>query len=256
MSLFSLFYRDFSIFVTLLLIINIVLAIVTVLFERRNPMTTLVWLMVIFFFPIIGFVFYLFLGQDLKKRKLFTLKHQEEDKLIRTKHYQKTLLSGNQYKFKDERIKQYTDMITLHLTSGDAPLSDNNRVQIFNSGQEKFTQLMESIKQAKKFIHIEYYIIRNDSLGREIIILLSRKAKEGIEVRLLYDGMGGIRLPKNFFDPLLQAGGKVAVFYPPFIPYINLRVNYRNHRKKTGRAARFSPKHHRHHSTSYFSNEC
>jgi cardiolipin synthase len=140
-------------------------------------------------------------------------------------------LSGNQYKFKDERIKQYTDMITLHLTSGDAPLSDNNRVQIFNSGQEKFTQLMESIKQAKKFIHIEYYIIRNDSLGREIIILLSRKAKEGIEVRLLYDGMGGIRLPKNFFDPLLQAGGKVAVFYPPFIPYINLRVNYRNHRK-------------------------
>lgn len=231
MSPFILIYRDFSFFITLLLIINLLLAIVMALFERRNPMSTLVWLMVIFFFPIIGFVLYLFLGQDLRKRKLFILKHQEEDKLIRTVHYQKTLFSGNQYKFKDERIKQYTDMITLHLNSSDAPFSDNNLVRIYNNGQDKFTDLMESIRQAQKFIHIEYYIIRNDSLGSEIIALLSQKAKEGVEVRFLYDGMGGIRLPKDFFDPLVQAGGKVAVFYPPFIPYINLRVNYRNHRK-------------------------
>ncbi|ATW28982.1 cardiolipin synthase [Candidatus Formimonas warabiya] len=214
-----------------MMVTNLILAVVLVLFERRNPMTILVWLMVISFFPIFGFLLYLFLGQDLRKRKLFILKGKEEDKLIRTIRYQRTLLYGNQYKFKDPRIQQYTDMITLQLASSDAPLSEDNDVKIFAQGEEKFAELLKCIKNAKKFIHIEYYIIRNDSLGRQTVELLAEKAREGVEVKFLIDGMGGIRLPRHFFDPLTQAGGKIAVFYPPFLPYINLRVNYRNHRK-------------------------
>lgn len=224
-------WHNLPLLITFMMVTNLILAVVTALFERRNPVTTMVWLMVIFFFPIIGFVLYLFLGQDLRKRKLFILKSQEEDKLIRTIRYQRTLLNGNQYKFKDPRIQQYTDMITLHLSSSDAPLSEDNTVKIYDTGEDKFVDLLDSIRSAKKFIHMEYYIIRNDSLGRETIELLSQKAREGVEVKFLYDGMGGIRLPKHFFDSLIAAGGKIAVFYPPFIPHINLRVNYRNHRK-------------------------
>ncbi|MGI6686538.1 MAG: cardiolipin synthase [Bacillota bacterium] len=224
-------WQNLPLFITFLIITNLILAIVMALFERRNPVTTMVWLMVIFFFPIIGFILYLFLGQDLRKRKLFILKSQEEDKLIRTIRYQKTLLYGNQYKFKDPRVQEYTDMITLNLASSASPLSEDNTVKIYTTGEEKFADLKASIRNARKFIHMEYYIIRNDALGREIVELLAEKAREGVEVKFLYDGMGGIRLPKNFFDPLIQAGGKVAVFYPPFIPKFNLRVNYRNHRK-------------------------
>jgi len=231
MALFHFIWHNFTLFITLLLLTNLILAIVMALFERRNPVTTMVWLMVIFFFPIIGFILYLFLGQDLRKRKLFILKAQEEDKLIRTIRYQRTLLYGNQYKFKDPRVQNYTDMITLNLASSDAPLSEDNTVKIYTTGEDKFADLRTSIRNARKFIHMEYYIIRNDPLGREIVELLAAKAREGVEVKFLYDGMGGIRLPKNFFDSLTQAGGKVAVFYPPFIPKFNLRVNYRNHRK-------------------------
>ena len=126
-------WQNFTLFVTLLLLTNLILAIVMALFERRNPVTTMVWLMVIFFFPIIGFILYLFLGQDLKKRKIFILKAQEEDKLIRTIRYQRTLLNGNQYRFKDPRVQKYTDMITLNLASSDAPLSEDNAVKIYTT---------------------------------------------------------------------------------------------------------------------------
>ncbi|NLB42020.1 MAG: cardiolipin synthase, partial [Clostridiales bacterium] len=80
---------------------------------------------------------------------------------------------------------------------------------------------------------MEYYIIRNDEIGKEIRDILVAKAREGIEVRLLYDGMGCIALPKSYAKPIIDAGGEVAVFFPPFIPHINIRVNYRNHRKIT-----------------------
>lgn len=231
MSPFLFIWHDFTLIITLTMIINLLLAIVTVLFERRNPMTTMVWLMVILFFPIIGFILYLFLGQDLRKRKLFILKNQEEDRLMRTIRYQRTLLNGNQYKFKDPRVQQYTDMITMQLASSDAPLSEDNKVKLYTTGEEKFADLLHSIRHAKKFIHMEYYIIRNDSLGREVVELLAEKARQGVKVKFLYDGMGGLKLPKDFFDTLLRMGGSVAVFYPPFIRKFNLRVNYRNHRK-------------------------
>jgi cardiolipin synthase len=224
-------WQNLTLFITLMIVTNLILAVAMVLFERRNPVTTMIWSMVIFFFPIIGFILYLFLGQDLRKRKIFTLKSHEEDKLIRTIRYQRTLLNGNQYRFKDPKIQKYTDMITMHLSSSDAPLSEDNAVKIYTTGEAKFADLFQSIRNAKKFIHMEYYIIRNDALGKEVVELLAEKAREGVEVKFLYDGMGGIRLPKNFFDPLIKAGGKVAVFLPPFIPKFNLRVNYRNHRK-------------------------
>lgn len=216
---------------TILFLLNLVLAVVLVLFERRNPISTLVWLMVIFFIPILGFLLYLFLGQDLRKRKLFNLKKEEEYELARMVEQQKTLLRDHRYMFHDPRIQRYAEMIHLNLLSSSATFSQDNQVEIFNEGESKFSALIESIKRAQKYIYLEYYIFRNDNLGREILDILVAKAKEGIDVKVLVDGMGCIRLPGNFFDPLIMAGGKISVFFPPFLPHINLRVNYRNHRK-------------------------
>ena len=78
---------------------------------------------------------------------------------------------------------------------------------------------------------MEYFIIRNDSLGRYIMKILTKKAQEGVEVKLLYDGMGSIRLSPRFFKKFHEAGGRSAAFFPPFLPYINVRINFRNHRK-------------------------
>ncbi|MDS1030506.1 cardiolipin synthase [Bacillota bacterium LX-D] len=214
-----------------LFIINIFLAILLVFFERRNPRNTLTWLMVLLFIPIAGFILYLFLGQDLRKRKLFNLKSEDEAKIIRDNYRQQALLETDSCQFNDPRCHQYTDMIRLHLLSSSSIFTQDNYVEIYNEGHAKFAALLESLNNAKNFILMEYYIIRNDSLGKKVVQILTAKAKEGVEVRLLYDGMGCIRLPQKFFQPLLEAGGQTAVFFPPFIPYINFRLNYRNHRK-------------------------
>jgi len=213
-----------------ILFINILLAILIVFFERRNPSVTWAWLMILFFVPILGFLLYLFLGQDLRKKKLFALK-EEEDQIERMVHRQEEILSQKDIELDYPNIKECKDIIYLHLVGHNALYTQKNNVQIFNNGNDKFKKMIKDIKKAKKFIHIEYYIIRNDWLGRKIVELLTQKAREGVEVKLLYDGMGCIWLPKNFFKSLIEAGGQTSCFFPPFLPYINLRVNYRNHRK-------------------------
>lgn len=217
-------------FMNHILFINLLLAILIVFFERRNPSSTWAWLMILFFVPILGFLLYLFIGQDLRKKKVFAIK-EEEDQIHRMVHRQEKILHQKEIAYDYPNIQKCKDIIHLHLVGHNALYSQDNVVDIFYNGYDKFKQMIEDIEAAKDFIHIEYYIIRNDSLGRKVIELLAKKSKEGVEVKLLYDGMGCIWLPKDFFNPLLEAGGEISCFLPPFLPYINLRVNYRNHRK-------------------------
>jgi cardiolipin synthase len=213
-----------------LFILNIILALLVVGFERRNPTATLSWLLVMFFFPGFGFVLYMFLGQDLRKKRLFYIKEGEERELYPLVQQQNEYLNNNLLLFNDARINEYKNLIHLHLNN-QALFTQDNSVEVFDNGKNLFRELKASLQRAQKFIHMEYYIIRNDSLGKDILDILTRKAHSGVEVKLLYDGMGCMHLPRNFFKPLIAGGGKVASFFPPLLPYINLRVNYRNHRK-------------------------
>ncbi len=83
---------------------------------------------------------------------------------------------------------------------------------------------LESIRNAKEYIYLEYYIIKSDGIGMEIINALTEKAKEGLEVKVLYDGMGGRKLRRGAFDEFKKAGGEVAVFFPPFAPFSPLEL--------------------------------
>jgi len=76
-----------------------------------------------------------------------------------------------------------------------------------------------------------YYIVKNDSMGRLFLDTLIEKAKEGLEVRLLIDAMGGRQITHRKLEPLKRAGGKYAFFFPPKFKFLNLKLNYRNHRK-------------------------
>ena len=118
------------------------------------------------------------------------------------------------------------DFAALNLKSG-GWLTYRNKMEYFTDGTKKFESLINDIRNAEKFIHMEYYILRGDDLGRKIVYELAQKAKEGVEVRLMYDFMGNFNLPKNFFDDLKDAGGMVCAFTPSFF----IRLNYRNHRK-------------------------
>ncbi len=211
--------------------INMLFAILLVFFQRKNPTSTWLWFMVIIFLPGIGFILYLFLGQDMSKKRIFKHK-EEEDRFIKTLVYkQGEEIQKDKYKFSNSRSEEYEDFINMHILTSESYFSEDNNIELYFSGEEKFKALLDSISKAKEYIYLEYYIVRSDDIGRELIDRLTEKAKEGLDVRFLYDAMGGRRLARDYFKEFKKAGGKVAVFFPALIPYLSIRINYRNHRK-------------------------
>jgi cardiolipin synthase len=142
----------------------------------------------------------------------------------------KNIRSG-QFEFHNEPERFSQELIYMHLLGNDAPMTRDNSVEIFTDGNDKFDQLLNDIKSARHHIHLQYYIIKNDNLGKRIREALINKAKEGVKVRVLYDELGSRGLTRRFFSELRKAGGEVEVFFPSKFALINFRLNYRNHRK-------------------------
>ena len=202
-----------------------------VFLERRDAGATWAWLLVLFFVPVMGFALYLIFGQNLSRKKIFEWKDKNKIGIMEITNNQIELLNRGEFPFHDNKTAQYRDLIYMLLVNDSAVLTQNNKVQIFTDGYDKFRTLLTDIMEAKDHIHLVYYIMRNDELGNELLNKLVKKAEEGVEVRVLYDAMGSRRLPRKFFDPLIAAGGNVSAFFPAIIPHLNLQVNYRNHRK-------------------------
>ncbi|MFD1707660.1 cardiolipin synthase [Siminovitchia sediminis] len=217
--------------VSMIMLLNIVLAGFVVFLERRDASATWAWLLVLFFVPVVGFLLYLIFGQNLSRKKIFEWKDEKKIGLIDITETQINLLRSGDFPFHDNKTAQYKDLIYMLLVNDSAVLTQDNHVDVFTDGKEKFHSLITDISDAKDHIHLLYYIIRNDNLGRDLLSVLTEKARQGVEVRVLYDAMGSRRLPRKFFRPLIEAGGKVSAFFPAILPKLNLQVNYRNHRK-------------------------
>ncbi len=213
-----------------LLIINCLLSIVIIFFQRKNPSSVWTWLLLLYFIPVVGFIFYLLIGGDMHKSRMFHTK-EVEDQLHEAIRSQEASIRAQVFQEESPHLKKYSDLIYYNLESAGAMLTDNNRVRIFTDGNEKFNALVEDMKQAREFIHIQYYIIKNDVLFQRISEVLIQKAREGVEIRILCDGMGGRFVSKRCWKKLHDCGIHMAVFFPPLLGPLNLRINYRNHRK-------------------------
>lgn len=212
-------------------ILNIFLAAALVFLERRDASSTWAWLLVLFFIPIFGFFVYLLLGRRLRKKTLFKWEGRKKigiDSLIK---HQLHALDEDDFHFKDDDVHDFKELVYLHLRNNGAVLTQDNTIKIFNDGRQKFDALIADMEKAKDHIHIQYYIFRLDGLGTRLLDTLTAKAKQGVKVRLLYDDMGSRGLRKRHFKKFIQAGGEVETFFPSFLPIINPRLNYRNHRK-------------------------
>lgn len=215
------------------IIILHVLTIIVVLFvERKRPVSTISWIFTLTFLPVLGVLLYVFLGtaRSLNVKRQFQ-KKQEIDKqynlLVRE---QLDYLKQDRLHFKNPALQKYRDMIVMHTVSSDSLYSEDNSVELITSARVKYDRLFEDIRNAKKTINVMYYIFRGDETGRKMIALLAEKAREGVEVRFIYDSFGNLKTKRRTFEPLKRAGGKVVKFLPN--PFVNLlRVNYRNHRK-------------------------
>jgi cardiolipin synthase len=111
------------------------------------------------------------------------------------------------------------------------PVSQGNHVTLYHETQPAFEALLEAVRQARHHVHMEFFIIHTDSTGLRLLDVLRDKARQGVEIRLLYDGLGSLHLKRRLLRPLIDAGGKVGVYLPvnPLRSY--LHINLRNHRK-------------------------
>lgn len=216
---------------SILIVINILLAAVIVFLERKNPTSTVAWLLLLALIPGFGFFIYLIFSQNLTRRKIFRLHVTETkayDKLLKE---QLSVLESKAYDFNDPTTEKHTDMIRLHLMQDDSFYTQNNDIQMFTDGHELFDDIFEEIKNAKDHIHVLFFIIKSDDLGLKLVNALTEKAKEGVEVRLLYDAIGSHMLKQHHIQPLLDAGGQAEAFFKSRFHLVNFKANYRNHRK-------------------------
>ncbi len=214
-----------------IMVVNIVLAFTVIFLERKNATSTWAWLMVLFFIPVVGFVLYLIFGRTLTKQRIFTWDTKSRLGVEKAVKSQLEILEADRIPYKEDVLRQYKELYYMHLKNSDAIYSQNNKVDLFIDGKQKFTQLIKDLEEAKDHIHLLYYIIRHDQLGTKIANVLIKKAKEGVDVRLLYDDMGSRSLSRSYIRRLERANIKVGAFFPPKIPKINFKINFRNHRK-------------------------
>lgn len=220
-----------SVLLAIIILANIFLGATVVFLERKSISSTWAWLVVLNFLPIVGFILYLIFGQNLSRRKIFKWDHIVHQRTKELVTGQMQAIVNREAPFSKSILRDYNGLIYMNLNNDEAPLSLNNGLTIYTDGEEKFRQLLQDIRAAKHHIHIEYYIFRSDFLGNEIIDALALKAAEGVIVRLLVDDEGSRRLSRKLVRRLTQAGGKFQTFFPGRLPLLNLRINYRNHRK-------------------------
>lgn len=210
---------------TILIMLSVVLAIY-IAFQKSNPSYTMAWITVILIFPVVGGIFYLLFGnkkvpQELSRfANVFAQDNQERLKQDPTvfaelKKSDPLLAKQSYYIWKNSFY----------------PVYDQTEVTYFPDGESKFFSMLTELRQAEKYIFLEYFIIEPGYMWNSILSILIEKAAVGVDVRVMYDDAGCInKLPANYDQYLISLGIKCQIFNR-LRPRLIIQMNNRNHRK-------------------------
>lgn len=212
-------------------ILIIVAVCLRIVYETESTSKTLAYLMLTIFIPVGGTIVYFVIGTNYRKRKLYSKKIFKDEQLMLAVKTRVFRDSAKSWLTVGPQLKKYRKLITLLLNSNWSSLSTNNKVEILLNGEEKFASVLAALKEAKNHIHIEYYIFEDDEIGNTIKDVLIQKAREGVEVRFIYDDFGSRSIRKKVVPEMLAAGVEAYPFYRIFFIALANRLNYRNHRK-------------------------
>lgn len=215
--------------------INFIFIFAVIFFERKSAPARLAWIMVLAFIPVVGFIFYLVFSQNLSRTHINRLYDEEWDALSDILRAQMSAEYGSGPEIENPAAIARKDLIKLNQVYAESVYLDGNKVELITDGKVLFDRMLNDIKGAKQNIAIEYFIIKNDRIGKKLISALTEKAKEGVTVRLLIDTQGSRRIGNRALREYLKAGGKVGYFFPPRLYKLGIKIglnlNYRNHRK-------------------------
>lgn len=202
-----------------------------ILYETHSTNKTLAYLLFSIFIPVIGMAFYLTFGINYWQRKRYNKKLKMDAELIERLRKEVGVYNKVSLKAGDEAVEQNGELANMLIRDLGSPLTGNNNVQLLINGEEKFPALLQSIRDARYHIHLEYYIFECDETGSELIELLIKKAEEGVEVRFIYDDFGSPTIKKTTERRMKAAGIEVHPFHKVLFYTLANRINYRNHRK-------------------------
>ena len=218
-------------FIILLGIADLAAAITAIVRERHTPSAALAWVMVIFMLPVAGVILYFLLSQNAARKKMFRLSSYEEQEIDESLSRQITDIEKGSFDFSTDAGDLWKDMIHLNQLYGRAYYTQDNRIDFLTDGRDMFDALIRDIRNAEHTVNIMFFIIKYDEIGRKLIEELTQKALEGVEVRLFMDSMGSRHINDKMLADLLQAGGRRSYFFPKRLKLVNIKFNYRNHRK-------------------------
>lgn len=202
--------------ITVISIVGIVLS------ENRNPVKSLAWITVLLLFPVGGLVLYLFFGRSIKNTHMISRRNKR--KLRQGESTVTTVIPENY----TPEMRQLTE---LGRSLCGATFYPDNRVEVYSYGRDKFEALFNDIRAAEEYIHLQYYIIEDDHIGRALRDALIERAKAGVRVRVIYDDFGCWGVSRKFFRSMREAGIGIHPFFKVVFPPFATRINWRNHRK-------------------------
>ncbi|MCS7045927.1 MAG: cardiolipin synthase [Gemmataceae bacterium] len=203
-----------------------------ILNTKRDATPAVAWCLLVFFLPLLGaLIFYIFgyqhVDRPIRRKRRHRRRYQKPPQPV---GYPAQMLTAE-----DERPLgdggPRTALAPLAARFGAAPVTTGNHVDFYHEGAPAFAAMRAAIAEARDHVHLEFFIWQPDELGRELLALLTDKARHGVEVRLLYDAMGSHRLRWRLLRPLHQAGGKSQPFLPLNPWRRRFQLNLRNHRK-------------------------
>ncbi len=228
LALFSLFnwFRDFLPHVlggTALFNVCMVLYLIN---TTMNPTAKITWLIIIMMFPVFGALLYWYtqseIGHRAEKKKLANILQDTGDKITQDPQVLTDLEKDNPG---EASLSRYL------AARGSFPVYSDTRVTYFPLGEDKFAELLKQLKEARHYIFLEYFIIDEGIMWGKILEILAQKAKEGVDVKLMYDGTCEFStLPRNYPAKIQELGIECKMF-SPMTPFLSTHYNYRDHRK-------------------------
>ncbi len=209
----------------------LVLICLRIIYETRSTNKTLAYLLFCIFIPLIGIGFYLVFGINYWRKKLYEKKKTQDEKILEQLKKEISQYTEESLKQPDGAASDNNELAAMLIKDLNSPLTHKNRVKLLINGEEKFPELMKVLRDAKHHIHMEYYIYEQDEIGSAIIELLIQKAREGVEVRFIYDDFGSPSIKKKIERRMREAGVQVYPFHKVHFYLLANRLNYRNHRK-------------------------
>jgi cardiolipin synthase len=222
------FYRLKDYWSGISVLLNLLSAVLVIYIVNRdqNPAFKLTWVIPICAFPMLGALLYFWVETNIPTKGI---KQEVSKRVAETKPYQK----------QDERIRRQLNELSCSMTSvsryaeavGNYPTFQNTGLTYFGLGEDAYQDMLVELEKAEKYIFLEYFIISEGMMWNSILKILKKKIAEGVEVKLLYDGVCALYyLPSGYQKKMIAEGVDTRVFVP-VIPIFSTHQNNRDHRK-------------------------